>query len=65
MKNYLQNLKTKAPSAIAPTIVAALIFLITYFCFGAGNSMIGPFATLSYLAFRKKAKAAAAGEENK
>ena len=40
MHNYFINLRQKAPQAIAPTIVAALIFLITYFCFGAGNSMI-------------------------
>ena len=52
MRKYFTDLKQKTPQAIAPTIVAALIFLITYFCFGAANSMIAPFATLSYLGFR-------------
>ena len=39
-------------SAIAPTIVATIIFFITYFFFGMENTMIGPFATLSFLRYR-------------
>lgn len=49
------NLKTLKPAvrkAIAPTIVVTVIFFLTYFVFGAENSMIGPFATLSFLRFR-------------
>ena len=49
------NLKTLKPAvrkAVAPTIVVTLIFFLTYFVFGAENSMIGPFATLSFLRFR-------------
>ena len=38
--------------AIAPTIVATLIFFVTYFFFGMENTMIGPFATLSFLRYR-------------
>ena len=38
--------------AIAPTIVATLIFFVTYFFFGIENTMIGPFATLSFLRYR-------------
>lgn len=38
--------------AWAPTIVVTLIFFVTYFGFGAENSMIAPFATLSFLRFR-------------
>lgn len=41
--------------AIAPTIVAALIFFLNYFCFGIDNTMIAPFATLSFLRFRHMA----------
>ena len=39
-------------SAIAPTVVATIIFFITYFFFGMENTMIGPFATLSFLRYR-------------
>ncbi len=49
---YLSKLKPSVKSAIAPTIMATLIFFMTYFLFGAENSMIGPFATLSFLRFR-------------
>ena len=38
--------------SIAPTIVATLIFFVTYFFFGMENTMIGPFATLSFLRYR-------------
>ncbi|SDB05648.1 FUSC family protein [Eubacterium oxidoreducens] len=38
--------------AIAPTCVVTAIFLITYFFFGMENTMIGPFATLSFLRFK-------------
>lgn len=47
-----KNLKTTWKGAIAPTVVAALIFLLTYYVFGVENSMIAPFATLSYMRFR-------------
>lgn len=47
-----KNLKHTWKGAIAPTIVAALIFLLTYYVFGVENSMIAPFATLSYMRFR-------------
>ena len=53
------NLKTLKPTvrkAIAPTIVATVIFFLTYFVFGSENSMIGPFATLSFLRFRSMHK---------
>lgn len=49
------NIKTLKPAvrkAVAPTIIATLIFFLTYFVFGAENSMIAPFATLSFLRFR-------------
>ena len=39
-------------SAIAPTLVVTFIFLTTYFVFGMENTMIGPFATLSFLRFK-------------
>ncbi|MCD8149463.1 MAG: FUSC family protein [Clostridiales bacterium] len=38
--------------AIAPTIMATLIFFMTYYLFGSENTMIGPFATLSFLRYR-------------
>lgn len=44
--------KKMLQGAVAPTIVATLIFLITYFFFGMENTMIGPFATLSFLRCR-------------
>ncbi len=44
--------KEKGAGAIAPTLVVTSIFFVTYFGFGIENSMIGPFATLSFLRFR-------------
>lgn len=44
--------KVTVKKAVAPTIVATLIFFITYYWFGMENTMIGPFATLSFLRFR-------------
>ena len=44
--------KKMRQGAIAPTIVATLIFFVTYFFFGIENTMIGPFATLSFLRYR-------------
>ncbi|WP_294786744.1 FUSC family protein [uncultured Eubacterium sp.] len=44
--------KKMIQGAIAPTIVATLIFFVTYFFFGMENTMIGPFATLSFLRYR-------------
>ncbi len=38
--------------AIAPTIMATLIFFMTYYLFGSENTMIGPFVTLSFLRYR-------------
>ncbi len=48
----IKALKPTIKGAIAPTIMATLIFFLTYFLFGAQNTMIGPFATLSFLRFR-------------
>ncbi len=54
--NYIKDaLRQKRPllrAAIAPTIMATALFFLTYFCFGSENTMIGPFATLSFLRFR-------------
>lgn len=36
---------------VSPTIVATLILLITFACFGMENSMIAPFVSVSYLHF--------------
>ena len=44
--------KNMIKGAIAPTAVATLIFFVTYFFFGMENTMIGPFATLSFLRYR-------------
>lgn len=38
--------------ALPPTLVVTLIFFVTYFFFGMENTMIGPFATLSFLRYR-------------
>ncbi len=51
-KYKISKLKPDVKGAIAPTIVVTLIFFITYFGFGAENSMIGPFATLAFLRLR-------------
>ncbi len=48
----LRSLKPAVKKAIAPTIMATLIFFITYYFFGTENTMIGPFATLSFMRFR-------------
>lgn len=53
IKEWFLGIKRSAKGAIAPTIVAALIFLITFRFFGMENTMIAPFATLSYLRFTK------------
>ncbi len=49
---FSEKKKKMLQGAIAPTIVATLIFFITYFFFGMENTMIGPFATLSFLRYR-------------
>lgn len=36
---------------VSPTIVATLILIITFLCFGLENSMIAPFVSVSYLHF--------------
>lgn len=48
----IKELKPSVKKAIAPTIMATLIFFVTYYFFGTENTMIGPFATLSFLRFR-------------
>jgi hypothetical protein len=53
IKDWFLGIKHSAKGAIAPTIVAALIFMITYRFFGVENSMIAPFATLSYMRFTR------------
>lgn len=37
---------------MAPTIVVTIIFFMTYFFFGMENTIIGPFATLSFLRYK-------------
>lgn len=49
---FSEKQKKMLQGAIAPTIVATLIFFITYCFFGMENTMIGPFATLSFLRYR-------------
>lgn len=51
----MKQFKTVCRAAVVPTIVAALIFFLNYFCFGLENTMIAPFATLSFLRFRNMA----------
>ncbi|MCD8333265.1 MAG: FUSC family protein [Clostridiales bacterium] len=51
-KPDFKKLKPTVKAAIAPTIMATLIFFLTYYFFGTENTMIGPFATLSFLRFR-------------
>ena len=48
-KAAILNLHWK--EAIAPTAVAVLITLVTLYLFGLINTLIAPFATLSYLRF--------------
>ncbi len=49
--NYKNIVKT-FQQAVPPTIMAGLIFFLTYYVFGSENTMIAPFATLSFLRFR-------------
>ena len=51
----MKKFRSMCIPAIVPTIVAALIFFLNYFCFGIDNTMIAPFATLSFLRFRNMA----------
>lgn len=46
-KYFPMNWKT----FVSPTIVATLILIITFVCFGMENSMIAPFVSVSYLHF--------------
>ncbi|SHJ43994.1 FUSC family protein [Parasporobacterium paucivorans] len=48
----LSILKKYFKRAWAPTLVITIIFFVNYFLFGIENTLIGPFATLSYLRFR-------------
>lgn len=50
--NYIHSFPATIKKAIIPTIVATLIFLMTWRFFGMENTMIGPFATLSFLRYR-------------
>lgn len=38
--------------ALLPTLVITLIFFLNFYLFGMNNTIIGPFATLSFLRFR-------------
>ncbi|MCD8364917.1 MAG: FUSC family protein [Clostridiales bacterium] len=51
-KKELKSLIPAVKNAIAPTIMATLIFFMTWYLFGSENTMIGPFATLSFLRYR-------------
>ena len=51
----MQKFKSMCIPAIVPTIVATLIFFLNYYCFGIENTLIAPFATLSFLHFRNMA----------
>lgn len=52
MNQLLLQLKNLIRQALAPTIVITIIFFLNYFYFGIDNTLIGPFATLSFLRFR-------------
>lgn len=45
-------IKEKIAKALAPTLVITAIFFVTLYFFGMENTMIGPFATLSFLRYR-------------
>lgn len=45
-------MKTVLGKALAPTAIVTVIFFVTYRFFGAENTMIAPFATLSFLTYR-------------
>lgn len=49
---FKNKVKTTFQKALAPTLVITLIFFVTLFFFGMENTMIGPFATLSFLRYR-------------
>lgn len=49
---FVKGLKPTVRQAILPTLLATLIFLMTWRFFGMENTMIGPFATLSFLLYR-------------
>ena len=45
-------IKEKIAKALAPALVITAIFFVTLYFFGMENTMIGPFATLSFLRYR-------------
>ncbi len=49
IRERLRQLKPSVKQAIAPTILATLIFFLMYFFFGSENTMIGPIVTLPSL----------------
>lgn len=49
---YINYAKKYINKALMPTIVITLIFFVNYYFFGMSNTIIGPFATLSFLRFK-------------
>lgn len=49
MRKLYLKFKPYWRNIISPTIVATLILIVTIWLFGLENSMIGPFATISYM----------------
>ena len=52
LKENLRAWLPKARLALAPTILSTMIFFLMYYVFGSENTVIGVFATLSFLRYR-------------
>ena len=52
LKENLRAWLPKARSALAPTVLSTMIFFLMYYVFGSENTVIGVFATLSFLRYR-------------
>ena len=52
IRKFFSDLKKSYKQALLPTIVAGVIFLVTWYVFGTANSMIAPFATLAFMRLR-------------
>ena len=53
MRQLWDDIRKNAASAIAPTVMAGLVYLLNYFVFGPANTITAPFVTLSYLRLRQ------------
>ena len=53
MEQVWKDIRANAASAVVPTVLAALVYLMNYFVFGEENTLMMPFVILSFLRLRQ------------